>query len=63
VPARIALLVLVVVVTAAISVKLLVRRRAPMSGWFADPPRSAGTLTVIGTMFAVVLAFVIFFAL
>jgi hypothetical protein len=59
----IAALVLVVVVTAAITVKLLVRRRAPMGGWFADSPRSAGTLSVIGTMFAVVLAFVIFLAL
>jgi hypothetical protein len=59
----IAALVLVVVVTAAITVKLLVRRRAPMGGWFTDPPRSAGTLSVIGTMFAVVLAFVILLAL
>ncbi len=59
----IAPLVLVVMVTAAITVKLLVRRRAPMGGWFADSPRSAGTLSVIGTMFAVVLAFVILLAL
>ena len=59
----IAPLVLVVMVTAAITVKLLLRRRAPMGGWFTDPPRSAGTLGVIGTMFAVMLAFVIFLAL
>ena len=59
----IAALVLVVVVAAAITVKLLVRRRAPMAGWFADPARAAGTLSVIGTMFAVMLAFVIFLAL
>jgi hypothetical protein len=59
----IAALVLVLAVTAAITVKLLVRRRAPVGGWFADSPRSAGTLSVIGTMFAVVLAFVIFLAL
>ena len=32
-------------------------------GWFADPARAAGTLSVIGTMFAVILAFVIFLAL
>ena len=51
------------VVAAAITVKLLVRRRAPMAGWFADPARSAGTLSVIGTMFAVMLAFVILLAL
>lgn len=59
----IAPLVLVVMVTAAITVKLLVRRRAPMGGWFTDAPRSAGTLSVIGTMFAVMLAFVILLAL
>lgn len=59
----IAALVLVLVVTAAITVKLLVRRRAPMGGWFTDSPRSAGTLSVIGTMFAVMLAFVILVAL
>ena len=59
----VAALVLVVVVTAAITIKLLVRRRAPMGGWFTDAPRSAGTLSVIGTMFAVMLAFVILLAL
>jgi hypothetical protein len=59
----IAALVLVVVVAVAITVKLLVRRRAPMGGWFADPARGAGTLSVLGTMFAVMLAFVIFLAL
>jgi hypothetical protein len=50
-------------VAAAVTAKLLVRRRAPVGGWFTDPPRSAGTLSVIGTMFAVVLAFVILLAL
>jgi len=59
----VAALVLIVVVTAAITVKLLVRRRAPLGGWFTDAPRSAGTLSVIGTMFAVMLAFVILLAL
>jgi hypothetical protein len=59
----VATLVLVLVVAAAITVKLLVRRRAPVGGWFADSPRSAGTLSVIGTMFAVMLAFVILLAL
>lgn len=34
-----------------------------MGGWFADSPCSAGTLSGIGTMFAVILAFVIFLAL
>jgi Protein of unknown function (DUF4239) len=59
----IAALVLVLVITAAITVKLLVRRRAPVGGWFTDSSRSAGTLSVIGTMFAVMLAFVILLAL
>jgi hypothetical protein len=59
----VAALVLVVVVTTAITIKLLVRRRAPDGGWFTDLPRSAGTLSVIGTMFAVMLAFVILLAL
>ncbi|HVQ53210.1 MAG TPA: hypothetical protein VMS92_24495 [Mycobacterium sp.] len=59
----IAPLILVVVVTAAIAAKLLLRRRAPEGGWFTDSPRSAGTLSLIGTMFAVMLAFVILFAL
>ena len=56
-------IIIVVVVVAAIAAKLLVRRRAPVGGWFTDPPRSAGSLSVIGTMFAVMLAFVILFSL
>jgi hypothetical protein len=59
----IAPLIVLVVVSAAIAAKLLVRRRAPVGGWFTDAPRSAGTLSLIGTMFAVMLAFVILFAL
>lgn len=55
--------VLVVVVASAITVKLLARRRAPDPGWFIDSTRAAGALTVIGTMFAVLLAFTIFYAL
>ena len=56
-------IIIVVVVVAAIAAKLLVRRRAPEGGWFTDAPRSAGSLSVIGTMFAVMLAFVILFSL
>jgi hypothetical protein len=56
-------IIVVVVVTLAVTAKLLVRRRSPEGGWFADPPRSAGSLSVIGTMFAVMLAFVILFSL
>lgn len=59
----VAAVILVVVVTVAITAKLLLRRRAPLGGWFADAPRSAGTLSLIGTMFAVMLAFVILLAL
>jgi hypothetical protein len=55
--------VLVIVVTTAVVVKLLARRRAPDPGWFIDSTRAAGALTVIGTMFAVLLAFTIFYAL
>ena len=55
--------VLVLVVTASVVVKLLARRRAPDPGWFIDSTRAAGALTVIGTMFAVLLAFTIFYAL
>lgn len=51
------------VAAVAVAVKLVVRRRAPEGGWFTDLPRSAGTLSVIGTMFAVMLAFVILFSL
>lgn len=55
--------VLVLVVTVAVVVKLLARRRAPDPGWFIDSTRAAGALTVIGSMFAVLLAFTIFYAL
>lgn len=56
-------LVLVAVVTTAVVAKLLARTRAPDPGWFIDSTRAAGALTVIGTMFAVLLAFTIFYAL
>ena len=58
-----AALVVAGVVAAAVAAKLLVRRRAPQGGYFTDSARSSGALSVIGTMFAVVLAFVIFLAL
>lgn len=59
----IALLILIVSVSAAIIGRLFVRSRIPEQGWFADPPRAATTLSVVGTMTAVLLAFVIFFSL
>ncbi|GAA2071408.1 bestrophin-like domain [Williamsia deligens] len=55
-------IILAVVIT-AVTAKLIVRTRAPEGGWFTDLTRSAGSLTLIGTMFAVMLAFVILFAL
>lgn len=55
--------IVIALIAAAITAKLLVRRRAPLGGWFTDSSRSAGTLSVIGTMFAVMLAFVILFSL
>jgi len=55
--------IVLVVVATAVTAKLLVRTRAPEGGWFTDLTRSAGSLTLIGTMFAVMLAFVILFAL
>ena len=51
------------VVAAAVAAKLLLRRRAPLGGWFTDSSRGAGIFGVLGTMFSVVLAFVIFLAL
>lgn len=56
-------IIVIAVVAIAVTAKLLVRRRAPEGGWFTDLTRSAGSLTLIGTMFAVMLAFVILFAL
>ena len=56
-------IIIVVVIAVAVAAKLLVRRRAPVGGWFTDSSRSAGSLSVIGTMFAVMLAFVILFSL
>jgi hypothetical protein len=56
-------IIVVAVVVVAVAAKLLVRRRAPEGGWFTDFPRSAGSLSLIGTMFAVMLAFVILFSL
>jgi hypothetical protein len=56
-------IIVVVVVVVAVTAKLLVRRQAPEGGWFTDLTRSAGSLSLIGTMFAVMLAFVILFSL
>ncbi len=55
-------LTIAIVVAAALTLMLLIRRRAPMGGLFVDSDRAAGVFGVLGTSFAVVLAFVIFLA-
>ena len=55
------------VITAAavagmVTLMFFVRRRAPVGGFFNDSDRAAGVFGVIGTSFAVLLAFVIFLA-
>lgn len=58
-----ALLVIVGAATGAIGAMLGLRLRAPRGGVFADSDRAAGVFGVLGTAFAVLLAFVIFVAL
>lgn len=50
-------------VAAALVALFIVRRRAPAGGHFDDTARAAGVFTVLGTVVAVLLAFVIFLAL
>lgn len=58
----VAVLVIVAAVAVAVMLMMIVRRRAPVSGFFADSDRAAGVFGVLGTSFAVLLAFVIFLA-
>jgi hypothetical protein len=51
-----------VAVACAVVLMVLVRRRAPVGGFFTDTDRAAGIFGVLGTFFAVVVAFVIFLA-
>jgi Protein of unknown function (DUF4239) len=55
-------LVIALAVAAAITAQRVVRRRAPPGGFFTDADRAAGVFGVLGTSFAVLLAFVIFLA-
>ena len=57
-----AILIIVASVARAVALLLVVRRRAPVGGFFSDSDRAAGVFGVIGTSFAVLLAFVIFLA-
>jgi hypothetical protein len=50
-------------VVAALVALFIVRRWAPAGGHFGDTARAAGVFTVLGTVVAVLLAFVIFLAL
>jgi hypothetical protein len=50
-------------VAAALAALVVVRRWAPPGGHFTDTARAAGVFTVLGTVVAVLLAFVIFLAL
>ena len=55
--------VVVVAVTAvAVTVMLLVRRRAPEGSWFSDGDRASGVFGVLATGFSVLLGFIIFLA-
>lgn len=61
---NIALSVLIVIGTSAASVValLLVRRWSPTGGHFGDTGRAVGVFTILATSFAVLFAFVVFFA-
>jgi hypothetical protein len=45
-----------------VAAMLLVRRRAPEGGYFADGDRAAGIFGVLSTGFALLLGFVVFLA-
>jgi hypothetical protein len=62
VPLWLALLIVAAAVAVSIAAKLVVRRVAPRGGFFTDSDRAAGVFGVLGTSFAVLLAFVIFLA-
>src|SRR5215210_5591818 len=51
-----------VLVTTAVTAMLLVRRRSPDGGWFADGDRAAGVFGVLATGFSVLLGFIVFLA-
>src|SRR5215208_6958357 len=55
-------LVTAAVVAIAVTAMLLVRRRSPDGGWFADGDRAAGVFGVLATGFSVLLGFIVFLA-
>jgi hypothetical protein len=57
-----ACLVVAAVTAAAVTALLLVRRRAPVGGYFEDGDRAAGVFGVLATGFSVLLGFIVFLA-
>ena len=57
-----AILITAGVASVAITAMLLVRRRAPDGGYFADGDRAAGVFGVLATGFSVLLGFIVFLA-
>jgi hypothetical protein len=57
-----AFLITVAVTAAAVTVMLLVRRRAPEGSYFSDGDRASGVFGVLATGFSVLLGFIIFLA-
>jgi hypothetical protein len=57
-----AVLITAAVTGVAVAVLLLVRRRAPEGGFFADGDRAAGVFGVLATGFSVLLGFIVFLA-
>jgi hypothetical protein len=55
-------LITVAVAGAAIASMLLVRRKAPDGGYFADGDRAAGVFGVLAAGFSILLGFIIFLA-
>ena len=55
-------LIVVVSASAAVTVMLLVRRRAPEGSYFSDGDRASGVFGVLATGFSVLLGFIIFLA-
>ena len=57
-----AFLIIAVACAIAVTALLLVRRRAPEGGFFADGDRAAGVFGVLATGFSVLLGFIVFLA-
>src|SRR4029077_17982891 len=58
----VALLIIGVATAVSVAAMLLVRRRAPEGGFFADGDRAAGGFGVLATGFSVLLGFIVFLA-